>query len=245
MKAAEFCENWLVAVGTALALGLLSAAPARAQQVLVQADVAADTLAPLTGPNRRYFGYLYLGYALVAGPDAAGASVRYGPTSGELQVGGRLKLRLNQSLALTADARYAYLRYGLTQQPGKVVPTAAPHEAEVLSLHQFQPELGLRLNVGERGNTVGNYLDLLAWGSFAFRTEHSVDDVPPPGSGSLQTIVGNPDYLRRTGGGLGVRLGHDRYALTARYRLSPVWAANYAAWPELPRWLVGVELGLF
>ena len=213
-----------------LALCLLTA-PALAQQVLVQADVAADTLAPRTGPNRRLFGHFYLGYALAAGPaGGSGVALRYGTGSAEAQAGGRLKYRLSQTLALTAD---------------QIVPSPALHEAEQLAFHQLQSEVGLRLNVGERGNSVGRYLDLLAWGSWAFAREYRADEVPPPGASSLQTTVGNPPYLRALVGGLGARLGQNRYALTARYRLSSPWTTDYPAWPALPRWLVGVELGLF
>jgi len=228
-----------------LALCLLTA-PALAQQVLVQADVAADTLAPRTGPNRRLFGHFYLGYALAAGPaGGSGVALRYGTGSAEAQAGGRLKYRISQTLALTADLRYAFLRYTLAQEAGKIVPSPALHEAEQLVFHQLQSEVGLRLNVGERGNSVGRYLDLLAWGSWAFAREYRADEVPPPGASSLQTTVGNPPYLRALVGGLGARLGQNRYSLTARYRLSSPWTTDYSAWPALPRWLVGVELGLF
>ena len=91
---------------------LLAAAPAaRAQQVLLQTNVATDTLPPRTGPNRRYFGHLYVGYALAAGPSALG--VRRGFSSSEVQLGGRLKQRLGPYFAFNTDLRYAYLRYGL------------------------------------------------------------------------------------------------------------------------------------
>ena len=229
-----------------LVLWLLAAGPCLGQQVLVQADVAADTLAPRSGPNRRWFGHCYGGYALAAGPAGGpGLALRYGPGSGEAQLGGRLKYRLSQTLALVADGRYAYRRYALAQEAGKTVPTPVLHEAEVFAFHQVQAEAGLRLNAGVRGNAVGRYLDLLAWGGGAFARRYTADDAPPPGAASLQTTVGNPPYLRAWAGGLGVRLGQNRYALTARCRLSSPWTAAYAAWPALPRWLVGVELGLF
>ena len=64
---------WLLLVG-ASGLGPV----ARAQQVLLHSEVARDTLAPRTGPNRRYFGHFYLSYGLVAGSSSAGLPLRYG-----------------------------------------------------------------------------------------------------------------------------------------------------------------------
>ena len=69
--------------------------------------------------------------------------------------------------------------------------------------------------------------------------------VPAPGISAVVTTESGLPYLRRFGGSAGARLGFDRYALAARYRLSPAFAAGYAAWPELPRWVLGVEVGLF
>lgn len=226
---------------------LLALAPlaASAQQVLVQANVADDTVKTTFGPNRRWFGHGYVGLGLVAGPAEVGARLRYGLPSAEARVGGRLKLRLSQSLALCGDLAYAYLRYSLAQEAGKLVPAPTLHQRESLVLHQVATEFALRLNYGRRGNAVGRYLDLLAGGSWAASTRHSTADDPGPGIGSVETTEYGLPYLRRFGGSTGVRLGLDRYALTARYRLSPAFASGYASWPELPRWVVGVEVGLF
>ncbi len=231
-----------------LALGLLLAAgprAARAQQVLVHANVADDTIKTTFGPNRRYFGHLYLAYGLVAGPAGAGAGLRHGLPSAELRGGGRLKFRLTQALALNLDLGYDYLRYDLAQNGQKTVPSFALHRRETLGLHQLYSEVSLRLNAGRRGNAVGRYLDLLASGSWAAATRHTTRDDPGPGIGSVETTEHGLPYLRRWAGGVGARLGLDRYALTARYRLSPAFGAAYRAWPELPRWVLGVEVGLF
>ncbi len=67
----------------------LAAPAAHAQQVLLHTEVARDTLLPRTGPNRRYFGHLYLGYGLVQGGSGAGLPLRYGLASSEVQLGGR------------------------------------------------------------------------------------------------------------------------------------------------------------
>jgi len=218
---------------------------ARAQQVLVQANVADDTTKTEFGPNRRYFGHLYVGYGLVAGPAGAGAGVRYGLPSSELRVGSRLKFRLTQALALNLDLGYAYRRYELRQDGQKTVPTPVLHRRESLGVHQLYAEAGLRLNAGRRGNTVGSYLDLLAGGGWAVGTSHATDDEPGPGINSVETTERGLPYLRRWAGGAGVRLGIDRYALVGRYRLTPAFEPGYAAWPELPRWVLGFELGLF
>ncbi len=100
--------QWLLAA-------CLAAPAARAQQVLLQTNVAQDTLPPRTGPNRRYFGHLYASYGLVVGSSGAGLPLRLGFASSETQVGGRLKWRASDHLAFTTDLRYAYLRYALAR----------------------------------------------------------------------------------------------------------------------------------
>lgn len=230
-----------------LLLGLLAGAlpAAHAQQVLVQASVANDTVKTTFGPNRRYFGHAYFGFGLLAGPAGTGAAVRYGLGSAELRAGGRLKFRFSQALALNADLGYVYQRYSLAQNGQKIIPTPNLHRSESLGLHQLYSELSLRLNYGRRGNAVGRYVDLLAGGSWVAATSHTTEDDPAPGIGSVETTEHGLPYLRRWSSTVGGRVGIDRYALTARYRLSSVFAPGYAAWPELPRWTLGVEVGLF
>ena len=218
---------------------------ARAQQVLVQADVAEDTLRNTFGPNRSYYGHLYVGYGLLAGPAGSGAGIRYGVPSAELRAGGRLKFRLNQVLSLNLDLGYAYQHIGLAQNGQKTLPTAALHRRESLGVQQAYSEISLRLNAGRRGNSIGRYLDLLASGGWVAATSHVTEDEPAPGIGSVETTERGLPYLRRWTSGLGARFGIDRYALVGRYRLSSVFGSSYIAWPELPRWVLGVEVGLF
>ncbi len=234
--------RWALLVLLVLAAG--RALPARAQQVLVQANVADDTVKNVFGPNRRYFGHLYLGYALVAGPAGSGAAVRYGPASAELRLGGRLKRRLSQTLALNLDLAYAYQAYGLVQNAQKTLPTPALHRRESLSGHWLASELSLRLNVGRRGNYVGRYLDLLAGGGRLLGSAHTTDDDPAPGIGAVQTTERGLPYLQPWAADLGARLGWDRYAVLARYRTTEASRPAYG-WPALPRWRVGLEIGLF
>lgn len=220
------------------------AVPARAQQVLVQANVADDTVKTVLGPNRRYYGHILLGYALAVGAGEPGAALRYGLVSGELRGGGRLKRRLSQALALNLEAGYAYLRYDLAQNAQKTLPSSVLHRSETLELHQLYSEMSLRLNAGRRGNSVGSYLDLLVGGSWLAATAHGTDDEPGPGIGSVHTTEHGLPYLRPWLGVAGARLGFDRYALSARYQFTGLFLPT-AGLPELPRWRVGFEIGLF
>jgi hypothetical protein len=224
----------------ALAL-LVAGVPARAQQVLLQTDVATDTIPSRTGPNRRYFGHLYAGYTLAAGPSALG--VKYGFPSSELQLGGRLKRRLGSFLAFNTDLRYAYQRYGLDTEASRTGPFGTGFDSQFFSYHQLQGEASLRLSpYHRRGNTVGRYLDLLAYGGWAFATTYATTK-PGPSGGKLEEVAHQPDYLARWQGGVGARLGSNSLALVGRYRLTE--AVRTAGVPEPPRWQLGIELGWF
>jgi len=227
-----------------LLLGLLMAGPvARAQQVLLQTDVATDTLPPRTGPNRRYFGHLYGSLGLAAGPSELG--VKYGIPSFEVQAGGRLKRRLGPYLAFNADLRYAYLRYGLVPDVARPAPfgPGSGFDSQTISYHQFQGEASLRLNPERRrGNTVGRYLDLLAYGGRTLAANYTASG--PSASGGWREVVEHqPAYLARWQGGVGLRLGSNSVALVGRYRLSELLPGTRL--PEPPRWVLGIELGWF
>lgn len=233
-----------------LALLLLLTAlprPGCAQRVLLRADPATDTLPRRYGPNRTFYQHLYLGYAPVVGAAAGpGATLLY-PQSGELFAGLRSKWRITGAAALGLDARFAYLRYQLRQNGQKQLPTLQQHYREALNLTQLQLEPFARVNLGRRGNVVGHYLDLSGWSSWALGTSHSYEDRPGQGQGT-RTLVKEqrPAYLRRWSWGVGTRLGAGRYALLARYRLSDTFSSTApVAYPELPRWLLGLEIGVF
>ena len=231
-------------------LVLLWALPvlARAQQVLVKGNVAEDTVRTLFGPNRRYFAHAFSGGGLVLGPaGGAGAQLRYGLPSNELELGGRLKRRISQTVALTVAARYNLLTYGLAQTNRKTVPTPTLHLKESLRLHQFSFESGVRLNAGRRGSVIGRYLDLLAWGGWVAATSHLTEDKPAANAGvsTTETTERGLSYMARWPAGLGVRLGTGRVALTGRYRLTSTFKGSGTSWPELPRGVLGLEIGLF
>lgn len=239
------CGRGLLVILLGMLLGPLTG---RAQQVLVTGDVAEDTLRTEFGPNRRYFGHAYVGGGLVLGPAGGpGAPLRYGLPSHELELGGRLKRRYSQTLALTLTLRYALQTFALAQMSQKTVPNPALHRRESLSLHQLQLEAGLRLNAGRRGNVVGRYLDLLAWGGWVAATTHITEDDPAPGSGATTaaTTEHGLGYLARWPAGLGLRLGSGHVALTGRYRLTNVFQKSEPARPELPRGVIGLEISLF
>ena len=225
-----------------LLLVVLAAGPAaRAQQVLLQTDVAHDTLPARTGPNRRYFGHLYAGYALAVGPSALG--MKYGLSSSEFQLGGRLKRRVGGFLALNADLRYAYLRYGLAPAVARPALFGSGFDSQLFSYHQVQGEVSLRFNPGRRrGNTVGRYLDLLAYGGRALATTYATQG-PAPGGGQLEKVAHEPPYLARWLAGVGVRVGSNSLALVGRYRISNALMSN--GLPEPPRLVLGIEVGWF
>ncbi|GAA3947705.1 hypothetical protein [Hymenobacter algoricola] len=224
---------------------LLSLAPprARAQRVLLRENVAADTIRPTFGPNRAYFSHVYFGYGLVAGRSSReGAELRYG-SSAEVQLGLRNKWRLNQRLALGLDGRYARPVYHLAQTSTKVLPDPVLHRREYLALPQLQSEALLRLSYGRRGNAIGRYVDVVGWGGWVLGSVHHTEDSPAAGSRKIQTAQRGLAYVNRWSYGTGLRLGSGRYALAGRYRLSNVFRPAYQArYPELPRWLLGLEL---
>ena len=226
-----------------LMLALLAEVPAYAQRVLLHSEVANDTVYNSFGPNRAFFNHLYLGYMPVVGRAAAGAKLNHG-NSAELMIGVRNKFRLSKPLSVGIDLRFVRLVYGLDQTSQKRLPTPALHYRESLVASQGQLEGFVRVNVGQRGNVIGRYLDLTGWGGWVMSTAHRYEDRPGTGVKKVKVVEHGLPYVKRWPYGVGARLGSGRFAAVARYRLSDTFTSAYqTSYPELPRWTVGVELG--
>ncbi|RSK43987.1 hypothetical protein [Hymenobacter rigui] len=220
---------------------------AQAQRVLFRADPATDSMEVNYGPNRKFYQHVFIGYAPVVGrPAGPGADLRYF-ASAEPFAGIRYKFRLTKGLSTGFDMRYARLAYALEQNSRKQLPTTALHHKESIVLSQVQLEPFLRLGFGRRGNVIGHYVDVSGWGGWTMATSHHTEDQPGTnGSARTVTVERGLDYVRRWSYGVGARAGAGRYALLGRYRLSDTFRGPAtAAYAELPRWLIGLELGLF
>ena len=119
-----------------------------------------------TGPNRKWHRQIYLQLGFMADNPNAGAAIRYG-LSTQWGFGFRIKRRLNNTFALTNDWGYRSTTFNLKQENTKIVPDLKQHRTEKIDFHSITTALHLRINVGRRGNYVGNFLDLGGYGGYA------------------------------------------------------------------------------
>ena len=97
--------------------------------------------------------------------------------------------------------------------------------------------------MGRRGNYIGNYLDLGAYGGWNYQKKHKTTNENDDGE-KVRVSTTHLKYIENFSWGLLARVGVSRYALAVHYRLSDIFESSYAM-PELPRLIVGVEVGLF
>lgn len=223
------------------------------QTILMEEDVNADTLPPTFGPNLKNFVHSYFRYGFVAGKsEGAGAEIIPG-LSNEFSFGIRYKRKMNNFYALGFDVFYNKINYRLKQISSKVFPdTLHNHIAEKFFYNNFGLEIYNRFNFGKRGNILGNFLDLGGYGEWGFSIKHFFkDDLDTAQTGAKMREITNKKllYANNLNYGATLRFGMNRFILYGKYRLSDIFKANYLAenklkYPELPRLIVGLEIGL-
>lgn len=212
------------------------------QEILLQQNVQADTIRPSRGPNlKNYFhGYIGIGFPLYTNEDVTYTKTG---TSTQFDFGLRYKRRFTNYFAMGADFGINTTAYKIKQQAGKTVPDTIINKKEKFQLSTVTSSLFARINVGRRGNYVGNYLDLGAYGSWNIAKKHKTTNKNAEGE-KVKVLTSRLKYFEDYSYGLFARIGISRYAFTAHYRLSDIFIPSYAM-PELPKLIVGVEVGLF
>jgi len=212
------------------------------QDILLQQNVKADTIRPTRGPNLKNFTQSYVGLGFPLYTSEAINYTRPGASS-DFDLGLRYKRRITNFLAFGIDLGINATSYKLKQEEPKTVPDTVLNDKEKFQITTLASSVFVRINVGRRGNYIGNYLDLGAYGGWNFQKKHKTTNGNEAGE-KVRESTTQLKYVENFSYGLSGRIGTSRYAVTARYRLSDIFKSSYGI-PELPRLIVGVEVGLF
>jgi hypothetical protein len=212
-----------------------------AQEYVVTEDNAIDSTIEKRGPNRKHYRHSYMNFGFSLDAGEPGARVQR-PRLDQFVFGVRYKRRLAEHFAIGYDINYTVNDYRLVQEDGKLLPDTFQNKRERMIFNIFEGGLYIRLNAGKRGNQLGKYLDLGAYGSATVAHTHFTVNKLSDGS-TVRVRRNGLDYFQRFNYGLNARLGMNKLVLFGKYRLSDLFYADKNL-PELPRIIAGVEFVL-
>ncbi len=224
-----------------------------AQTILLQEDVIADTMPILTGPNMKNYTHTYSGYGFLLGnSEGKGAEIKPG-ISNEFIFGVRYKRRICNFYSLGFNVYYSSLNFQFKQDSSKIFPNPVLHDKEKLAYNNAGIELYNRINFGKRGNIIGNFFDFGGYGEWGFNIRHYYRDnfsVAIAGASAVEVKNRGLLYTNKVNYGAAVRVGINRYVIYGKYRFSDLFNKGYLektglTYPELPRLILGLEIGLF
>jgi hypothetical protein len=225
-----------------LILVLITSGYCSSQSVLLEKDVKSDSILPKFGKNYKSYYHLFLGFGTATGlPDSTGSNIKYG-LSNNIVVGFRYKLRVCNLYSLGFEIAYNNYGFNLKQDSSKVLPNKLLHDKEMLNFNNLGLGIYNRFNLGKRGNRIGNYIDIGAYGDWICSVKHFMKDEQSNGN-IIKTTISHLNYYETFMYGVSASIGFNWFALTAKYRISDVFVKSYN-YPELPRLTVGIQLGL-
>jgi hypothetical protein len=201
------------------------------QDILLQQNVKADSIRPMYGPNLKNYIHGYIGIGFPVYTNEGVNYTKFG-SSAVFDFGLRYKRKITNYLAMGADAGINLGVYKLKQNEGKSVPDTIVNDKEKFQLSSILSSVYVRINIGRRGNFIGNYLDLGAYGGWNVVKKDKTYNENAVGE-KVKTVTRRLKYMDNFSYGLLARLGVNRYAITASYRLSNIFVSSYAM-PGLP-----------
>lgn len=210
------------------------------------------------GPNMRHYGHFYIGAGMVADYDEEEGTAIEWWRSGQFLFGYRYKLKLLSFYAIGLDLNYKYTQYffeGITSNPFQE-ENPLTHELRRDRHYLANNGIGLefyhRINIGRRGNSLGNYLDTGIRGQWNMADVEDIiiksDDKDDP---YMRTHIINRrlNYVEPFSWGLTARIGIKKVIVYANYRLSDHFNDRLNETiaidiPEVPRLTAGIQFAI-
>ena len=202
------------------------------------------------GQNMRHYGHFYEGIGtFIPYNNISGAKAELG-RSMEFTFGYRYKLKLLSFYAIGFDLSNRWQKYGIASEDGVAVdiasnPFSQASQVKKLSLNvsALAAEAYNRINIGKRGNILGNYVDVGIKGEWNYgrkmflKTEAPNDDYFE----KSKTVQKNLQFIEKFSTIITARIGINKVCIYGNYRFSDVIVDGYTS-PELPPLTAGVQV---
>lgn len=229
-------KNWLLLIFISLITISL-----QAQDTLMLEKEPMKKMEKRKGKNGSHYSHPYIGIKFPIPPGNEGAEILFWNSYG-MEFGIRSKYRVSNFYSLGFNAAYAFTRYRMSQEEGKMTPDTEVYDKQSLRNNEWRLGFYNRFNFDvRRGNTIGKFLDLGVYGTYHFGNK--VWTEVESGNTTINTLTKKLDYIEPWGYGVFAQLGSGPWVLTAEYRLSNYFKED-SGFPEMPELTIGLQIGL-
>lgn len=208
-----------------------------------------------TGPGSDYFQHTVIGFGFVIPHQESDSLSSLFGRSLCYQYGTRGIAKINRVLDVNWQLIYYRQRHSLRQDSlTNLLGFQQSFRRQHLDRHLLELSAALRFNYGMRGNTLGKFIDLGGFASWAMGTRLKMKSSEAPsalngGSNEQVTVFRGLDYSRGFEYGLVARIGLNKLSFWGRYRLSDMFVESDhinggRKLPELSRIAVGLQFAI-
>jgi hypothetical protein len=218
---------------------LASQAAAFGQEVIMDRSVSKDMFNTKEGPNTHKYRHAFISFGSFIKTSADQADLEY-PGSLQFSLGMRTKYKIAEWYALGYELEYRLSNFRYL----RIHDNLPVHEKDRILTHSIALSIFQRFNFDKRGNYIGKFMDLGAYGEFPFsKSNILIDNVDTLSSGKQKLILTHLKFMNSINYGVSARLGFNRIVLYALYRLSDIFKPAYNRM-EFPRLNVGLQIGI-
>ena len=217
-----------------LILIIFSGLSVSAQTVLMQEKVDSVYQEIKFGVNSKHFVHTYISFGFVFGEEEV---TKFGNTN-TFGFGLRYKLKLINHLATGLDLAYNYSTINF--------PTHGNVDKDKYQIQSLKYAWFFRINYGHRGNIMGKFIDVGAYGTSTLFSQNYVKLEGDYNQYQAFSYTHEElKYLESFNYGLLLRLGFNQFVFFSEYRMSNMLKPHVLdGVREVPKWTIGLQIGL-
>jgi hypothetical protein len=218
---------------------LLFIAPLTGQEVIMDKTVTKEMFKMNEGPNTSRFTHFFLSLGSFIKTSSQQADPSY-PGSLQIAAGLRTKFKIAEWYAIGYELEYRMFSF----RYAKAHDNLQIHDKDKIVSHSLALSLFQRFNIDKRGNYIGKFMDMGAYGELPFaKSNVLIDNIDTLSSGQQKLILSHLKFMNSFNYGVSARIGYNRIVIFALYRLSDIFKSSSNRM-DLPRLTIGLQLGI-